>query len=177
MSIANCSEWRASDVGWPGKLVIYDCFFIAVDRSRRQRHHRTTKAAQPRKLRVWTKERAAVALLAQRTHWPRIAILAASAFLHILARTRTRASPIMRIPLAAIIHRPRCAQQLSRETRKSVTIRESVHPCRWSILTASSGEPARAGGGPPLDATAADKAAALSTSCRVRAGSSGRGYC
>ena len=35
MSIANCSEWRASDVGWPGKLVIYDCFFIAVDRSRR----------------------------------------------------------------------------------------------------------------------------------------------
>jgi hypothetical protein len=25
MSIANCSERRASDVGWPGKLVIYDC--------------------------------------------------------------------------------------------------------------------------------------------------------
>jgi hypothetical protein len=43
MSIANCSEWRASDVGWPGKLVIYDCFFIAVDRSRRQRHHRTRR--------------------------------------------------------------------------------------------------------------------------------------
>jgi hypothetical protein len=41
MSIANCSEWRTSDVGWPGKLVIYDCFFIAVDRSRRQRRHRT----------------------------------------------------------------------------------------------------------------------------------------
>jgi hypothetical protein len=28
MSIANCSEWPGSDVGWPGKLVIYDCFFI-----------------------------------------------------------------------------------------------------------------------------------------------------
>jgi hypothetical protein len=28
MSIANCSEWRASDVGWPGKLVIYDCFLL-----------------------------------------------------------------------------------------------------------------------------------------------------
>jgi hypothetical protein len=36
MSTANCSEWRAvrMSVG-RGKLVIYDCFFIAVDRSRR----------------------------------------------------------------------------------------------------------------------------------------------
>jgi hypothetical protein len=42
MFTANCSEWRASDVVGrpaPGKLVanlIYDCFFIAVDRSRPQ---------------------------------------------------------------------------------------------------------------------------------------------
>jgi hypothetical protein len=43
MSIANCSEWRASDVSWPGKLLIYDCFFIAVDRSRR----RPIQAAAP----------------------------------------------------------------------------------------------------------------------------------
>jgi hypothetical protein len=83
MSIANCSEWRASDVGWPGKLVIYDCFFIALwTAADASAITGPTKAAQPRKLRVWTKERAAVALLAQRTHWPRIAILAASAFLH-----------------------------------------------------------------------------------------------
>jgi hypothetical protein len=36
MFTANCSEWRASDVvGRPP--LIYDCFFIAVDRSRRHR--------------------------------------------------------------------------------------------------------------------------------------------